>query len=271
MTGQHKIRTFGFQAEWRDFEKRNPLFLDKFDALVETFKETFPEESLEEPIDKFVRIYGRVCVEDFFEILLCAANGNGIAGQKLLRGLYERAVTVEYIHEHPDELEAFYDFHAVAQHKLKVAIERTMGKATFSQEMAQKIESDYNAVKSRFQVPDCETCGSTRPNHTWNRLDFVSMAGKTSLGLLIVPGYYVPLREAHATVASMLSRMVARPDGGADIASDAQRRDADIALRVSHNVMLCVLKVEKDHFPRLNLQAQYDARLQDFMDIWQKV
>jgi hypothetical protein len=49
---------------------------------------------LEEPIDKFLLMFGRDCVEDFSEILFCCGNAYGHAAQKLLRGLYERAVTM---------------------------------------------------------------------------------------------------------------------------------------------------------------------------------
>jgi hypothetical protein len=47
---------------------------------------------LSEPIDKFVLMFGRICVEDFLEVILCCGNGNGHAAEKLVRGLYERAV-----------------------------------------------------------------------------------------------------------------------------------------------------------------------------------
>ena len=263
------VRVFGFQEEWRSFEKRNALFLEGFPRLEETLKLAFADTQLSEPIDKFVFMFGRVCVEDFFEILLCCANGNGQAAQKLLQGLYERVVTLEYLHNHPVELEDFLDFYLVSQRKLKIACEATMGKDTFSPEMAAEIEQRYQDVKDKFMITDCETCGTKRLNHTWSKLDFVAMANTTSVGKLIVPGYYVPLRQAHATVASMLSRVVATNDDGISFEQTAQQKPADNALRVSHNIILNVLKVENEHFTIPGLKEQYDLCLQDFVDIWQ--
>jgi hypothetical protein len=261
-------RIFGFREEWRDFEKRNALFLERFPRLQQAAELTFNQLQLSEPIDKFVFMYGRVCLEDFYEILLCCANGNGQAAQKLLRGLYERAVTLEYLHEHPEELDDFYDFHRLSQRKLKIACENTMGKDVFTDEMASEIEEDFREIKDKFMVTDCVTCGTKKLNHSWNKLDFVAMANKTSIGKLIVLGYYIPLRQAHATVASMISRMVATEDGGISFEQTAQRGPADNALRVSHNILLNVIRVENEHFKIPGLKDRYDICLQDFMDIW---
>jgi hypothetical protein len=102
-----------------------------------------------EPIDKFVLMFGRVCVEDFFEILLCCGNGNGQAAQKLLRGLYERAVTLRYLREHPEEIEDFLDFYHVTQRKLMIACQNTMGAETFPAEMAADTGHALSSMSAR--------------------------------------------------------------------------------------------------------------------------
>ncbi len=263
--------TFGFQEEWQDFERRNRRFLERFPRLEKTLQMAFGRDAkLGEPIDKFILMIGRVCVEDFLEILLCRGNGNGQAAQKLLRGLYERAVTLRYLREHPEEIDDFLDFYHVTQRKLMIACQNTMGADTFPPEMAAEIEREYQQVKNKFMITECETCGTKRPNHTWSKLDFVSMANKTSLGKLIVPGYLIPLRQAHATVASMVSRMQTGPNEGIAFMDRAQRKETDQALRVAHNVLLDVLRVQDEHFSVPGLKEQNEARLQDFVDIWQK-
>jgi hypothetical protein len=55
-------------------------------------------------------------------LLLLAGNGCGLGAQKLLRGLYERAVTAAHLIQHLDEVEAYLNYHRVAQHKLLSAI-----------------------------------------------------------------------------------------------------------------------------------------------------
>lgn len=261
---------FGFQEEWRDFEKRNALFLERFPRFEQAIKTAFDRNAqLSEPIDKFVLMFGRVCVEDFSEILLCCGNGNGYAAQKLLRGLYERAVTLRYLREHPEEIDNFLDYYHVSQRKLMLACENTMGEGTFSPEQIADIEREFKEVKDKFMVADCGKCGTKRLNHTWSKFDFVAMANKTSLGKLIALGYIIPMRQAHATVASMVSRMAAGENDGIAFVGTAQRAEADKALRVAHNIFLDVLRVQDEHFGVSGLKEQNEICLQDFIDIWQ--
>jgi hypothetical protein len=96
------------------------------------------------------------------------------------------------------------------------------------------------------------------------------MAKKTELGKLIVPGYFLPLRQAHATVGAMFSRMALGKNDGILFVDEPQRKVADNAMRVSHSIFLDVLRVEDEHFALLGLKEQNETCLQDFMDIWQR-
>lgn len=266
-----RMLTFGFPEEWEDFEKRNRLFLERFPHLQRAVELAFNRNApLEEPIDKFILMFGRVCVEDFSEILLCCGNGYGHAAQKLLRGLYERAVTMRYLHENPREIEDFLDYYHVARRKFKIACENTMGADTFPPEQAEEIEQAFAAVKEKYMVTNCEKCGTKRLNHTWSKLDFVAMANRTALGKLNAIGYMIPLRQAHATVASIVSRMKTSADNGIEFAGEAQRAEADRALRITHNIFLDVFRVQDERFAVPGLKEQNEVCLQDFVDIWQK-
>jgi Family of unknown function (DUF5677) len=252
--------TFGDRKEWKDFERRNLLFIQRYPRLQKAIEIAFNRNTaFEEPIDKFILMFGWLCVEDFSEIAVCCGNGYGHAGQKLLRGLYERAVTLRYLYEHPEEIEDFLDYYHVGQRKLKLACEETMGADTFSPEQAAEIENEFAAVKEKFMVTHCEKCGTKRLNHTWNKLDFVAMAKKTSLGKLFAIGYIMPLRHAHATVASMVSRMKVTPEGATTFKWEAQRKEADAALRAAHNVFLDILRVQDERFGVPGLKEQNHA------------
>jgi len=70
--GDAKI-IFGFREEWLDFERRNARFLERFPELLKTLETAFSRDvELSEPIDKFVFMFGRVCVENLSR-LDCAA------------------------------------------------------------------------------------------------------------------------------------------------------------------------------------------------------
>lgn len=263
---------FGFSEEWEDFGKRHPLLLERFPNFINAIAATFIRDtSLPEPIDRFVLLYGRLCCEDFSEVLLCCGNGYGQGAQKLVRSLYERAVTLHYLHEHPEELQAFMDFHHVATHKLLVSAEETFGKQLVSREARAKVEEDYAAVKEQFMVTDCKKCGTKRPGHTWNKLDFVAMAKKVGgLGTLIVPAYYMSLRQAHATFGSLLSRLEEGESENILFKHAAQRKEADYALMTAHNIMLDVMKVQDERFKVPGLAGQIEQCFTDFMEVYAK-
>jgi hypothetical protein len=204
------------------------------------------------------------------EILLLCANGYGIGAMKLLRGLYERAVTAHYLHQNPDSSQDFWDFHMVAMHKELMAIEKTFGRKAVRQQNVDFIKAHFEKVRDRFVVPVCEKCGTTRLNHTWSKLDFVSMARKSGdLGDLIVPAYYEPLKQAHSTTASIISRLE-RKDDVVSFRCGAQRKEADMVLMTAHCAILNVLELQKEHFSLNALAEPLKQCVADLAEIWRR-
>jgi hypothetical protein len=118
----------------------------------------------------------------------------------LLRSMYEHTVTLRYLHEHTDEVKTFMNYHHVQQYKLMKPILETFGKDVLPPDTVADVERKYAEVKEEFMVTDCKKCGTKRLNHSWTKLDFVSMAKQTGdIGTLIVGGYFLPLRHAHST------------------------------------------------------------------------
>jgi len=264
----------GVPAEWEDFERRNRLFLERYSHLSEALNVAFIRTLTQsEPIEKFVFGYGRLCCEDFSEVLLLSANGYGVGATKLLRTLYEHAVTLHYLSEHPDELDNFWDYSYVTEHKLLKPIRETFGNEAFENSSIREadIEERFSSVKGRFMITDCKKCGSKRLNHTWNKLDLVAMAKQAgSLGALIVPGYYGPLTQAHSHFASLASRLTLLENGGISLVPDAQRKESDAALITAHNVILHVLELQNTQFEIQGLQEKLQVCFQDFIDVWKK-
>jgi hypothetical protein len=266
----NKQLIFGIPSEWKGFEERHPLFLERFphlrDALTTAFIRTGTSSNA---IDKFVFLYGRLCGEDFFEVLLCCGNGYGSAGQKLVRSLYERAVTLQYLHEHPAELDDFMDYHYIQNYKLVKPIEETLGAGTIPADVVAESKAKYEEVKERFMVTACEDCGRKRLNYTWNKLDFVSLSRKTgTMWDLIVPGYYLPMRDAHATLASLLSRLEMTDPDNISFIPTGQHLPANHALIAAHNIILKVLGIQDERFKVEGLEAKLKLCVQDFLDIW---
>jgi hypothetical protein len=262
----------GIPSEWEDFAKRHRAFLEGYSHLREAMNIAFLRTLTQsEPIERFAFGYGRLCCEDFSEVFLLCANGYGVGALKLLRTLYEHAVTLRYLHEHPEDLNDFWDYAYVAEHKLLKPVLETFGERAFegTNIRAAEVENRFQDIKERFKVTDCKKCGTKRLNHTWNKLDFAAMAKQSGrLGTLIVPAYYVPLTHAHSTVASLASRLAPLDGGGFTFVPTAQRKEADSVLVTAHNVILQVLEVQEERFPLPGLQQKLQTCSQDFLDIW---
>lgn len=262
----------GIPAEWQDFEARHRMFLERYSHLREALDTAFLRTlTRSEPIEKFVFGYGRLCCEDFSEVFLLCANGYGVGALKLLRTLYEHAVTLRYLHEHPEDLDNFWDFSYVAEHKVLKPIIETFGERAFENTPIRptEVEERFQSVKDRFMITDCRKCETKRLNHTWSKLDFATMAKRSGrLGTLIVPAYYTPLIHAHSNVASLTSRLAPLEGGGFTFVPTAQRREADSVLVTAHNVILHVLEVQEERFSVPGLREKLQTCSQDFLDVW---
>lgn len=221
---------FGFREQWKSFRGRNSEFFTRYDNLQVALNATFLRTVTNATSDDWVIFtMGRTCAEEFFEILLLAANGYGICSLKLIRSLYERAVTMDYLSDHPSDISAFINYDVVSQRKLMKAIQNSMKKEVFTTEKIAEVESKYQTAKDNYMIDDCKKCGTKRLNHTWHPLDLVSMAQKTKFGKLIVPAYYVPMVHVHSTFRALLARTDDSQPKGIQFHSDAQPKEADIA------------------------------------------
>jgi len=261
---------FGRPKEWKHFTKRHQLFLKRFPNLQGALHPAFLRGfSSSEPVDRVVFISGRLCVEDFNEILLLCGNGHGIGAMKILRGMYERAVTARYLHLYPKETDAFLNFYWISQHRLAEDFKRTFGEDFAPKDELKKIEERYQEVRDQFMVTDCKKCKTKRLNHTWSKLDFISMARQVGgVGKLTLPAYSLPTQEAHSTVRAILSRLKETQDGRLTFDEGPKHDEADTCLIVAHSTILDVLALQKEHFKLDRLEQPLQQCLQDFQEIW---
>lgn len=64
----------------------------------------------DKPVDRVIFYFGRLCVEDFVEILLLCGNGYGFGATKILRGMFERVITARYLQSNPQFADDFLDY-----------------------------------------------------------------------------------------------------------------------------------------------------------------
>jgi hypothetical protein len=118
-------------------------------------------------------------------------------------------------------------------------------------------------------VTDCGKCGTKRLNHTWSKLDLVSMAKAVDggTGTWIFPCYLEPLRHAHATAGALDARVHER-DGVLTFDAGPSRKQADTALMFAHVLTLNVLSLIQEHSNPGGLAPAFEEACQDYKEIW---
>ena len=267
-----KSVTIGLPHEWETFKVSHSIFLRKLDCLYSLLEKVFIREiASSEPADRVVFYLGRLCVEDFNEILLLCGNGCGIGGLKILRGLYERCVTMGYIAKHDNDASKFLDYHWIHQGKLLNHLGNTFDiKRLFPEKEIERILEKYNDAKSAYEECICKNCNTKRVRFSWSSLDLLSMAREARLDQLYVQCYYEPTLQAHSTVSSLITRMKFVKKGHISFDEGPQRDKATIALSAAHRLTLYVIDIQNSYF-RLRLNTLLKECESDFCDVWKTI
>jgi hypothetical protein len=263
----------GFSKTHANFLKILPNLEAAIDRI---FARTFSSRG---PADGVVFHLGRLCADDFREILVLCENGYGIGGLKLLRGFYERVVTMAYISKNPSKAEEFLGYHPIHEGRelnhLKKFLAHSPPKQKrditkiISEQDINDIEKKYKEAKRQYQEPLCRKCGTSKTQFQWSKLDILSMAEKVGLDAFYFTCYYQPLLYGHPTFSSIIKQLAKSKDAGPDAIHDptAQRQAANLALQEAHHLMLQTLATQNEFFG-LNLD---DECLQDFKTYWSHV
>jgi hypothetical protein len=263
---------FGYESEWETFAQENPKFLERFENLEQAIHCVAQTKlALVKSSDRILFFLCQQCIEDFCEILLLVGNGYGTGALKILRTMYEHAVTFSYLVSHEEEAKDFVDYHWIQEQKLARKIVEVFGKGAIPENKVAEINDRYAEVKEKFTIPECEKCGGTRVNHTWNSLDFVSMAQKAGIiGRLIIQAYYLPLLHSHPSIRSLNTSVKPSepPEDGMAFDFSRNATESKIALSIANSVLVIVFDSFATHFNLPNLAAKVAVCTADIGFVW---
>lgn len=260
---------FGHKAEWTAFEERHPEWPEVFERLQQVRDDILGSIQQGSPQDIVILAMSHMAVDDFMEILLLCGNGEGFAAQKLVRSMFERVVTLKYLAKHPDRIEDFAAYYAVERRKLLVAVQQVYDEGTFAGELCSEVEAEYQAIKDKYTVTACKTCGEERPALSWSGpLDLVSMARDIDLTEVVPFCYVLPLRQAHPTPSGFATRLFQEERSGVmswTTKPRLDRRQADLALSSAHLLFLHALQCAAQYF---KIDVEADALGEDYERMW---
>ena len=264
---------FGYPEQWARFAKSRKPFLDRLPRLLELSGKMLNRRwSTDSSTERVVYQTGNLCLEDFREILLLACNGFGFGALKIVRGMFERLVTAQYLHLHPDVRNRYLNFHLISDYKLAREMSTNgLGPEDFSEAGLAEKKRLRDSVKADYMRP-CPTkdCVRTIEGYSWSPLDVISMAQKCGPGVreLVAIAYYIPMSHTHPTVQSLLARM---ESGENSITHDSSKSAewSERAVSVAHNMMLRVLELQLKQFPELKeLTPAFDQCVEDYYPSW---
>jgi hypothetical protein len=198
---------FGETVASNAFWDRNPKFFPAFMRLLELTNECFGRPwKPKSRVEDIGFNLGETCRQDFLEIAFLAVNGHGLGAQKLLRSLYERAVTMEYIRTNPEKAEKFVRYAAIQEFKAANKALEVVTPEQFDESIAdagtsfEKMKEFHDLVNPEFQITDCKKCGTTQTAFSWD-IDIASMVNKLGepYKKLYLGCYVTPTLQIHAT------------------------------------------------------------------------
>lgn len=255
------------------FRARHAAFFEGSAALDRAITLAFHRAfKADEPIATVIFFLGSRCADDFKEILLLAANDQGWGATAHVRGMFERCVTAAYLHENPEHVDDFVAYDIVRRWKVAQSIEKVFELSPEDQEKKDELKREFEGVRDRFIVTACPTCETKRLNHTWSKLDLVSMAGKIKkmdqMGNMVSAAYYLPLAQAHSTLASIIQRVGEVGNDYFAVDETLARGEADRSFQLAHLLLLNALTVQHEHFGLPELTRPIDEAFQHFHDVW---
>lgn len=258
---------FGETAQSKAFFDRNPKFWSAFEKLMALTNKAFGREvHFKSRVEDICFNLGETCRQDFLEVAFLAVNGHGVAAVKLLRGLYERAVTLEYIRRNPDKAERFVRYGVIQEFKvLKAAID-AVGEEEVRNHMGEQLanyQKLYDEVRPEFLVTDCKKCDTKRLAFAWD-IDLASMV--RALGQpyqsLYMASYAIPNLHIHATATSAFSR---EPNVGTP--EEKNIHEAEVALIHATLILVLVVNSQSEVFS-LGLDSATKACWDEVTAVW---
>jgi len=268
----------GSPEEWASFAEARPGFFEKHGVLRAAIDLAFTKVQSDTLPDLVIFLSSRLCADEFREIFLLSANGHGLAALRLLRGMYERAVTARFLHLHPEATQDFVDYGVIQKGKFASALLENAG--DLSQERVERLKQakadkdamvaeDKQATSPRFQVSVCKPCSTTRLNHTWTRLDFVTMAKQVgTLGGFLASCYHEPTFHTHGTVIALEACTESVGEDAFKLLFGPRRKEAARALMLAHAILLNVLGLIAERFQVAGLPEALDLAGKAYLEVW---
>lgn len=247
---------FGETSESNAFFDRQPSFYSIFERLVRVCNICFgPRPPTSLPDDIYLRL-GVTCRTEFLEVLFLAANGHAIGATKLLRGLYERAVTLAYLLKHPEKVKRFVEYAAINEYRLIEAARKIMTDEQLDAGLRHGSVAEMRERYDHYKVQFLRRNKKVAPS--WD-IDFASQVRDVGSPFeeYYLNAYLFPTHHLHATLTSVMQPGEREP----------AHIQADLSLMMAHALLLKVMELHNRQFS-LSIDGELAECVADFLSLW---
>jgi len=157
---------FGMLEAQDDFSRRHQEMLKEYPKIRAAQDRAISSATKRMKVmdDKVIYFLARQVFEDFDEVLLLCGNGLSTGALKILRGMFERTVTICYLQKHPEDIGLYYKYYYVRRRKEINAVLQDFPNS-ISSERLDEYEKQFEDVRGLFQIPVCEFVRSKNARH----------------------------------------------------------------------------------------------------------
>jgi len=251
MASKTRVVTFDLPHEVELFNERNREAID----LLERFNDTiYTVTNRAVPLNRqglTIFMLCRLCLKDFSEILLLSSNAHGFAALQVLRSMFEKLVDATYLHSHPNEIDAYWNYYLVQLEKMGW------------EQIAENYDKNWKEKVAAFKTTNKK--GKQRTQARWSRHDLVKIANDVGVRDLLSGCYYLPNQFVHNSPAEILFSLETDANGKftpVDHGGKEERHFADVAFAQGYLLVLKTLALLIDHYG----WKEYDAMVQEGAD-----
>jgi len=192
----------GFPDFWDTAVGKYPCAFAAMPEIVPLANEIFAIP-MSEPIHKICRMLSKNIFTSCSALHLLCVNGFGVDAMKIARSMFEGAVSVAYLREHPEEVDDYLDFNWIKKKRLLDYLEQhdREGAQRVPPEMKQRFLDEYTRVVPRFR----NTNGRVRGR--WSKKPFSQLAAEVGVSKLYATFYDVTSSMHHMDIAGVFSQV----------------------------------------------------------------
>jgi len=234
------------------FRMQFPNFIERLPSIVEAIDITLNHSGLSAPnskADKSIFLLCNAVVCEFEEVIHLCSGGFGIGSMKVLRGMFEKTVTADYLMRNPKEAICFMAFHRIQDHKLKAEQKRLSAQQSVLLSRAERFRQKVTR-KFKFDQEDCKRCGTRKQMISWSKKSIKDLSNFSNYNLSDYYGfcYQAATLHSHATLHGVSARLSISGNDALSLESTQETEYVQLALYHSHVLFLVALHIVNDQF-----------------------